>query len=168
MDNRVGWKHMGKDQTPFQRTTLIYEYTIILLEPHNHPTLSLSLLLYLNTHFSLISSISSSFFPFLYSWVSYRTECILQSSVFMPAIICATVTACLLITVINYTSVHSSIKLQSRHYTTHSSDTCYFLVPGLNISATSLFSFNCIILHVCLFFCDVSVSVSQCPELESM
>lgn len=41
----------GKDQTSLQRTTLIYDYKMILLEPLHHPLLSLSLLLSLNYRF---------------------------------------------------------------------------------------------------------------------
>lgn len=44
---------LREDQTSLQRTTLMYDYTIILLEPLHRSSLSPSPLLSLNTHFRL-------------------------------------------------------------------------------------------------------------------
>lgn len=84
MDNKVDWGDVRKDQTSLQRTTLIYEYTIILLEPPHRSPLSLSppfvsaliadhyRLLYL-PDISLLPSLSPEFFyqSVSISWTVY-------------------------------------------------------------------------------------------------
>lgn len=88
----------------------MYEYAIILLEPPHRSPLSLSLLLYLYTHFRLLSLTDFSLclcltpefpirlFPSVHQYVA--------GQYIMAAIICVTVTACPLITVISYISLH--------------------------------------------------------------
>lgn len=61
-DNRTGLRHVRKDQTSIQRTTVIYGFAIILLEPLHYSPPSLSLLIRLNSHVRLLSAIPFSLF----------------------------------------------------------------------------------------------------------